>query len=76
MPLLIHGPKAAEDIVKKRGRRKLSLEIIEEIKRLRERGIASKEIARKLKLGVSTVYRYLEIKKREGFFKKLKRKLG
>lgn len=60
----------------KRGRRKLSPETIEEIKRLWERGMTPKEIARELKLDASTVYRYLEIETQEGFFKKLKRKLG
>lgn len=60
----------------KRGRKKLSREKIEEIKRLWERGMTPKGIARELKLSVSTAYRYLEMGKQEGFFKKLKRTLG
>jgi transposase len=46
------------------------------LKRLRERGMKPKEIAKKLKLGVSIVYRYLETEKKEGFFRRLKSELG
>lgn len=50
-------------------------ETIGEIRRLKEEGMEPKEIAKRLKLGVSTVYRYLETRE-EGFIKKLKRRLG
>lgn len=59
-----------------RRRRRLTPETIEEIKRLRGEGMPVDKIARKLKLGVSTVYRHLQTGKREGFFERLKRKLG
>lgn len=37
-------------------------ETIGEIRRLKEMGIEPKEIAKRPKLGVSTVYRYLQIR--------------
>jgi DNA invertase Pin-like site-specific DNA recombinase len=58
----------------KKGRKGLSPEVIEEIRNLHEKGTPVKEIAKKLDLGVSTVYKHL--KGRTGLIWKLKRKFG
>lgn len=63
-------------IMPKRGRKGLTPETIEEMRKLKGKGMRPKEIAKSLKLGVSTVYRYLEMGRKEGFIEKLKRKLG
>jgi len=58
----------------KRGRKGLSPEVVEKIRNLHEKGTPVKEIAKKLNLGVSTVYKHL--RGRTGILWKLKRKLG
>ncbi len=46
---------------------------LEEMRRLREAGLSKREIAEKLDLSHGTVFKHL---REEGFFERLKRKLG
>lgn len=57
-------------------KRKVTPEIIEEMKKLRKEGLSYEKIAEKLKLSPMTVYSYLKKEVKESFFEKLKRKLG
>lgn len=53
--------------------RKVTGEVLERMRELEKEGVPKKEIAGKLNLSCQTVFRYL---REEGFFEKLKRKLG
>ncbi len=55
------------------GRRKVTEEVLEEMRNLRKAGVPKKEIADKLNLSYETVSKYL---REEGFFKWIKRKMG
>ncbi len=54
-------------------RERVTEEMMEEMKRLRGAGLSKKRIAEKLDLSHATVFKHL---RGEGFFKRLKRKLG
>ena len=54
-------------------RRKVTPEVLEEMRNLREAGLSKRRIADKLGLSYETVLRCL---REEGFFEKLKRKMG
>ncbi|GAI36504.1 unnamed protein product [marine sediment metagenome] len=57
-------------------RRKVTPEIVEEMKRLRGEGLSYGKIADRLGLNPMTVYNHLREKGRPGFRERLKRKLG
>ncbi|GAI41873.1 unnamed protein product [marine sediment metagenome] len=57
-------------------RKKVTPEIVEEMKRLRAEGMSYGKIARRLGLNPMTVYNHLRKKGRTGLIGKLKRKLG
>lgn len=57
-------------------RKKVTPEIVEEMKRLRGEGLSYEKIANKLGLAPMTVYNHLRKRKRSGLIGKLKRKLG
>lgn len=57
-------------------KRKVTPEIVEEMKKLRKEGLPYEKIADALKLSPMTVYSYLKKEEKAGFFEKLKRKLG
>ena len=54
-------------------RRKVTPEVLKEMKGLREAGLPKRRIADKLGLSYKTVLKYLG---EEGFFERLKRKMG
>ena len=54
-------------------RRKVTEEVLEEMRKLREAGLSKRRIADKLGLSYETVLRYL---REEGFIERLKRKMG
>ena len=54
-------------------RKKVTKEVLEEMRNLREAGASKKEIADKLSLSYAIVFRYL---RKKGFFERLKRKMG
>lgn len=54
-------------------KKKVTEEVLEEMRSLRGAELSKKEIAEKLGLSYETVFRYL---KEEGFFERLKRKMG
>ncbi|MBA7502647.1 hypothetical protein ES706_01240 [subsurface metagenome] len=54
-------------------RRKVTEEVLERMKKLREEGLTYREIADKLNLSYETVFRYL---REEGFFETLRRKMS
>ncbi|MBA7619521.1 hypothetical protein ES703_26860 [subsurface metagenome] len=54
-------------------KKKVTPEVLKEMKNLREAGLSKRRIAEKLGLSYGTVFRYLG---EEGFFEKLKRKMG
>ena len=55
-------------------KRKVTPEIVEEMKKLRKKGLPYGKIADVLKLSPMTVYSYLKKEEKIGFFEKLKRK--
>lgn len=55
------------------GRKKVTPEVLEEMKGLREAGLSKREIAKNMGLSYAIVFRYL---RKKGFFEKLKRKMG
>ena len=57
-------------------RRKVTPEIVEEMKRLRGEGLSYGKIAGRLGLNPMTVYNHLRKGRRLGFIGKLKRRLG
>ncbi len=57
-------------------RKKVTPEIVEEMKRLRGEGLSYDKIARKLGLYPMTIYNHLRKKERIGFFEKMRRKMG
>ncbi len=57
-------------------RRKVTPEVLEEMKRLRGEGLSYEKIANRLGLNPMTVYNHLRKKERSGLVKRLKRKLG
>lgn len=65
-------------MTKKDRRRKVTPEMIKRMKKLRGEGLPYMEIAEKLNLSYATVYNYLKKKEKRkvGFFKGLKRRLG
>jgi DNA invertase Pin-like site-specific DNA recombinase len=64
------------DRMARKGRRKVTPEIIEEMKRLRKNGLSYEKIAGKLGLSVMTVYNHLKKEEKVGLVQRLKRKLG
>jgi len=61
--------------MKQNVRRKVTPEMIEEMKKLRREGLSYGKIAYKLKLGTMTVYNYLKKEEKVGLIERLKRKL-
>ncbi len=57
-------------------RKKVTPEIVEEMRRLRAEGLSYGKIANRLGLNPMTVYNHLRKRERPGFIGKLKRKLG
>ncbi len=57
-------------------RKKVTPEIVEEMRRLRGEGLSYGKIAGRLGLNPMTVYNHLQKKERHGFIGKLKRKMG
>ncbi len=53
--------------------KKVTEEVLEEMRNLRKAGLSKREIADKLNLSYETVFRYL---REERFFEKIKRKMG
>lgn len=60
--------------MKRSGRRKVTPEVIEKMRKLRKEGLSYGKIANKLKLSTMTVYNYLKKEEKVGFFERLKRK--
>ena len=60
--------------MKRKGMRKVTPEVIEEMKRLRKKGLSYEKIANNLKLSAMTVYNYLKKEEKVGFVERLKRK--
>ncbi len=60
--------------MKRKGMRKVTPEVIEEMKRLRKKGLSYEKIANNLKLSTMTVYNYLKKEEKVGFVERLKRK--
>lgn len=62
--------------MKRDGRRKVTPEKIERMKKLRKAGLSYGKIAGELKLSTMTVYNYLNKKEKIGFFERLKEKMA
>ena len=62
--------------MKRNVRRKVTPEMIEEMKKLRKEGLSYRKIADKLKLSTMPVFNYLKKEEKVGLIKRLKRKLG
>lgn len=60
----------------RKGRRKVTPEILEEMKKLRKEGLTYAKIAERLKLAPMTVYSYLKKEEKVGFIKRLRRIFG
>lgn len=61
--------------MKQNVRRKVTPEMIEEMKKLRKEGLSYGKIAYKLKLSTTTVYNYLKKEEKVGRIERLKRRL-
>ena len=62
--------------MKRNGKRKVTPETIERMKKLRKVGLSYEKIADELKLSTMTVYNYLKKKEKIGFFERLKGKIA
>ena len=60
--------------MKRKNMRKVTPEVIGEMKGLRKKGLSYEKIANNLKLSTMTVYNYLKKEEKVGFVERLKRK--
>lgn len=65
-----------EDIIKRKGWRKATPEVIDEMMKLKKEGLSYRKIAYMFKLSKTTVYNYLKKEEKVGLIKWRKRKLG